>query len=46
VPVVFYGKSIQAQKLGKRDTFADMGQTIAKHLQIKPLFYGKDCELY
>ena len=46
VPVIFYGKSIQAQKLGKRDTFADMGQTIAKHLQIKSLSNGKVCELY
>ena len=45
VPVIFYGNSIQAQKLGKRDTFADMGQTIAKHLQIKPLSNGKVCEL-
>ena len=45
VPVVFYGKSIKAQNLGKRDTFADMGQTIATHLQISPLRNGKACEL-
>ena len=45
VPVVFYGKSIKANKLGKRDTFADMGQTIANHLQIKPLANGKACGL-
>ena len=45
VPVVFYGKSIKAQNLGKRETFADMGQTIAQHLKIKPLANGKACEL-
>ena len=45
VPVVFYGRSIKANNLGKRDTFADMGQTIAHHLQIKPLANGKVCEL-
>jgi len=45
VPVVFYGRSIKTNNLGKRDTFADMGQTIAHHLQIKPLANGKVCEL-
>ena len=45
VPVVFYGKSVKNNILGKRDTFADMGQTIAHHLQIKPLANGKVCEL-
>ncbi len=45
VPVVFYGSSIKTNNLGKRDTFADMGQTIAHHLQIKPLANGKVCEL-
>ena len=45
VPVVFYGKSVKNNNLGKRDTFADMGQTIAHHLQIKPLANGKVCEL-
>jgi len=46
VPVVFYGKYIKARNLGKRDTFADMGQTIAAHLQIKPLAHGKPCEIH
>ena len=46
VPVVFYGKSIKAQNIGKRDTFADMGQTIANHLHIKPLANGKACKLH
>ena len=45
VPVIFYGRSIKGNNLGKRDTFADMGQTIAHHLQIKPLANGKVCEL-
>ena len=45
VPVVFYGKPVKKNNLGKRDTFSDMGQTIAHHLQIKPLANGKVCEL-
>jgi phosphopentomutase len=45
VPVVFYGKTIKNNNLGKRDTFADMGQTIAHHLQIKSLKNGTACNL-
>ena len=45
VPVIFYGKSIKNNNLGKRDSFADMGQTIASHLGIKALNNGKACNL-
>ena len=45
VPVVFYGKTIKNNNLGKRDTFSDMGQTIAHHLQIKSLKNGTACNL-
>jgi len=45
VPVVFYGKSIKNNNLGKRESFADMGQTIAHHLEIKTLANGKACNL-
>ncbi|SVD85909.1 uncharacterized protein METZ01_LOCUS438763, partial [marine metagenome] len=31
--------------LGERSSFADMGQTIANHLDIDPLPYGKSCQL-
>ena len=29
--------------LGRRETFADMGQTIARHLGVGPLPAGVDC---
>ncbi|WP_169543087.1 phosphopentomutase [Sneathiella aquimaris] len=40
VPVLGYGKNIPGQFIGERDTFADIGQTIATHLGIKPLNKG------
>ena len=43
VPIIFYGKNIKPQNLSKRTSFSDMGQTIASHLDIKKLAYGKDC---
>ncbi|MDC9719605.1 MAG: phosphopentomutase [Gammaproteobacteria bacterium] len=49
VPVVFYGHHcgapVQACDLGERATFADMGQTVAQHLNLVPLAYGTACEL-
>ncbi|MDB9864104.1 phosphopentomutase [Candidatus Thioglobus sp.] len=45
VPVVFYGKSIKNNNLGQRESFCDMGQTIAQHLEIDPLLHGKACNL-
>lgn len=41
VPVLFFGPDVKAGSLGKRDTFADIGQTIAKHLNLPALEYGK-----
>lgn len=43
VPVLFFGPTIQPGSLGQRASFADMGQTIAKHLGLAPLHYGKAC---
>ncbi|OGT58317.1 MAG: phosphopentomutase [Gammaproteobacteria bacterium RIFCSPHIGHO2_12_FULL_42_10] len=40
VPVIAFGPDIKAGPIGKRKTFADMGQTIAKQLGLKPLNYG------
>jgi phosphopentomutase len=40
VPIVFFGKNIDAQNIGQRDSFADMGQTIAKYFEIFPLDHG------
>lgn len=45
VPVLFYGHTHSRLNLGKRDSFADMGQTIATHLGLKPLKHGICCEL-
>lgn len=40
IPVIFYGKSLQGRALGLRDTFADIGQSIASFHQLPPLKYG------
>jgi phosphopentomutase len=38
--VIFYGKKLAAKNVGKRDTFADIGQTIADYLKLPALEYG------
>ncbi len=43
IPVLFFGPKVKPQALGIRSSFADIGQTIAKHLNIAPLTYGKNC---
>lgn len=43
VPVLFFGPSAPTGSLGRRASFADMGQTIAKHLNIAPLAHGTAC---
>lgn len=40
VPILAFGPGIQEKALGKRESFADIGQTIAKHLGLKPLKHG------
>lgn len=41
IPVLAFGPKVPAGYLGKRNTFADIGQSIATHLQIEPLKHGK-----
>ncbi len=41
VPVLVYGNGYHGY-LGERETFADIGQTIAKYLDIKLLAFGKE----
>ncbi len=41
IPVIVYGKSVKAGSVGLRDTFADIGQTIAEHHNLPDLEYGK-----
>jgi len=47
VPAIFFGpgvpESYRGKSLGRRDSFADMGQTIARHLGIACLGHGKGC---
>jgi len=40
VPVLVFGPSIKPGSLGKRETFADIGQSIATHLGLPSLAYG------
>lgn len=40
IPVIAYGPKVKSQFIGRRDTFADIGQTIAEFLNIEPLSHG------
>lgn len=40
IPVLCYGKQISSRFIGRRDTFADVGQTIADYLSMPSLKYG------
>jgi phosphopentomutase len=38
--VLVYGKRVAAGSLGKRDTFADIGQSLAEFFELAPMEYG------
>lgn len=40
IPVLAWGNGIKAGSLGKRDTFADIGQTLASFFDVSPMDYG------
>lgn len=40
IPVLVYGKKIKPGSLGKRDTFADIGQSLASYFDLEPMEYG------
>ena len=40
VPVLAFGPGIEGRPIGERETFADIGQTIAAHLSLPPLPFG------
>ena len=40
IPVLAYGPDLQSRFIGRRDSFADVGQSIAEHLGLAPLSYG------
>lgn len=41
IPVLAYGAGIDAGSLGQRETFADIGQSLADFFDLPPLNYGK-----
>ena len=41
VPILMFGKKVKPQDIGHRQTFADLGQTIAERLELSPMEYGK-----
>lgn len=40
IPILFFGPTVQPGPIGLRETFADIGQTLAKHLGLNPLKNG------
>lgn len=41
IPILVFGPGIEAEFIGKRETFADIGQSIASYLELaRPLAYG------
>ncbi len=41
IPVIFYGENVKAGSVGGRETFADIGQTIAAYHGLPALDFGK-----
>lgn len=41
VPILWFGPRVSPGPIGMRETFADIGQSIATHLGLNPLPYGK-----
>jgi phosphopentomutase len=41
IPVLAYGAGIKAGSLGRRESFADIGQSLAEHFGLSPMDYGK-----
>lgn len=41
VPVIMFGPNVRPQDIGARETYADLGQTIADYFKLPPLKFGK-----
>jgi phosphopentomutase len=41
IPVLVYGASVNPGSLGKRESFADIGQSLATFFDLSPMDYGK-----
>jgi phosphopentomutase len=42
IPVLAYGRKVRPGSLGKRATFADIGQSLAGFFDLEPMDYGSD----
>jgi phosphopentomutase len=42
IPILVYGEEVRARSLGKRATFADIGQSVAGHLGLDRMDHGTD----
>lgn len=40
IPALVFGKQLKSRFIGRRESFADIGQTIAEYLEIAPLKHG------
>ncbi|MGI9222107.1 MAG: phosphopentomutase [Woeseiaceae bacterium] len=40
IPVLVYGQNVAAGPLGKRESFADIGQSLASYFSLSPMEYG------
>jgi phosphopentomutase len=40
IPVLVYGAGVKSGSLGRRETFADIGQSLAAHFGLTPMDYG------
>ncbi|MGB5719916.1 MAG: phosphopentomutase [Woeseiaceae bacterium] len=40
IPVLAFGAGVKPGSLGRRETFADIGQSMAAHLELSPMEYG------
>jgi phosphopentomutase len=41
IPILIYGPNVKPGSLGYRDTFADIGQTVATYFGLSAMEYGK-----
>ena len=41
IPVLAYGAGVSAGSLGQRETFADIGRSLARFFDLTPMDYGK-----
>ena len=40
IPVLAYGSGVSAGSIGRRETFADIGQSLAGYFALPPMDYG------